>query len=118
MSLRPRDPHGQEPLLVVLDDVSVLRVHLADGADLLAGLEALQHLVVPKHEHVLVGHEHLEGVDAALLGRNLPHVPADVLVPVGDGHVQGVITAHLLVRPGTPFRVGVNQWLAWNDKKN
>ena len=53
MALRPRDPHGQEPLLVVLDDVSVLCMDLADGTDLLARLEALQHLVVSQHEDVL-----------------------------------------------------------------
>jgi len=35
-------------------------------------LEALDDLVVLKHEHVLVGHEDLEGVDAVLLPGHLP----------------------------------------------
>jgi hypothetical protein len=34
-------------------------------------LEALNDLIVLEHKDVLVGHEHLEGVDAVLLLRHL-----------------------------------------------
>ena len=34
-------------------------------------LEALNDLIVLEHQNVLVGHEHLEGVDAVLLLRHL-----------------------------------------------
>ncbi len=34
-------------------------------------LEALNDLIVLEHEDILVGHEHLEGVDAVLLLRHL-----------------------------------------------
>ena len=50
------------------DEVSVLGVDLGDGADLLALGEGRVQLLVAKHEHILVGHEHLEGVDALLRG--------------------------------------------------
>ena len=51
--------------------------------------------VLPQHENVLVGHEHLERVDAALFGGDLGHLFPHGLVPVGDGHVQAVVAANL-----------------------
>lgn len=42
--------------------LAVLGVHSGDGADVLAVLQNLEELAVSQHEHVLIGHEHLEGV--------------------------------------------------------
>ena len=51
--------------------------------------------VLPQHENVLVSHEHLEGVDAALFGCDLGHLLSHGLVPIGDGHVQAVVATDL-----------------------
>ena len=52
--------------------------------------------VLPQHENILVGHEHLERVDAALFGGDLGHLMSHGLVPVGDGHVQAVVATYLV----------------------
>jgi hypothetical protein len=44
-----------------IDDRHIMKDHL----------EALNDLIVLEHEDVLVGHEHLEGIDAVLLLRHL-----------------------------------------------
>ena len=41
-------------------------------------LEALDDLVVLEHEDILVGHEHLEGVDPVLLPSHLPAVTIEL----------------------------------------
>ena len=46
------------------------------GSDLLAVVKDVQDLLVGEHELVLVGHKHLERVDAVLLGELL-HVGLD-----------------------------------------
>lgn len=45
----------------------------------------------------------LKGVD--LFGQ-LPHLLANPIAPVGDGHVEAVVAAHLFVRPSPPFLKG------------
>ena len=63
--------------------------YLSQSPNLPAGFHALQHFVVPQHKDVLVGHEHLEGVDSGAVRRtNLEHVPTNALVPVGHSHVE------------------------------
>lgn len=45
---------------------SVLGVDSCDRSDVLTVLQSLEELAVPQHEHVLIGHEHLEGVHSFL----------------------------------------------------
>lgn len=40
----------------------VLSVDSRYGPNVLAVLQGLEELAVPQHEHVLIGHEHLEGI--------------------------------------------------------
>lgn len=46
------------------DDVAVFCVNLRQGTELLTTFEDFIHFGVVQHEHVLVGHEHLERIDA------------------------------------------------------
>lgn len=45
---------------------SVLGMDSCDGSNVLTVLQHLEELAVPQHEHVLIGHEHLEGVHSFL----------------------------------------------------
>lgn len=58
-------------------------------------------LVITQHKNVFVSQEHLEGVDALLLDKHLHLIP-HLRPPPSDPNVQGVVAAHLGVRPPTP----------------
>ena len=54
-----------------------------------AALEGGEHLVVVHHQRALIGHEVLERGDALL--HHFRHVVADLIVPIGDAHMVGII---------------------------
>ena len=68
------------------------------------------YLVVTQHEDILVGQEHLEGVDSLLFGQHLDLLP-HLLTPPGHAHVEGVVAADLGVRPRPPAVVLLQQRL-------
>ena len=51
----------------------VLSVDSCYSSDVLTVLQSLEELAVPQHEHVLIGHEHLEGIHS-LLPHQLLHL--------------------------------------------
>lgn len=75
------------------------------------------HLIVPEHEDVLVGQEHLEGVDSLVSDEHF-HLLPHLLTPPSHSDVEGVVTADLGVRPTTPSIVHLQQALVlWTKNK-
>ncbi len=109
MRLRPVIAVGQQLLLQLRNDIAVFGMHQRHGADFRAALEGGEHLVVVDHQRALIGHEMLEGVDAAI--DHFRHFVEHLLTPPGDRHVEGIVGARLaglLV----PLLQGVDQPLA------
>lgn len=52
----------QFPDLYLCDQLSILRMDTGHSTDILTVLQGLKQLAVPQHVHVLICHEHLEGV--------------------------------------------------------
>ena len=77
-------------LLQLGNQITVLGVHHRQRPQLSAALEGGEHLVVLDHQRAFVGHEMLEGVDAALVDDGL-HLVEHLLAPPGDRHVEGVV---------------------------
>ena len=71
------------------DDVAVLGMDQRQRAELGAALERREHLVVVHHQRALVGHEMLEGGDAAI--DHLGHLVEHLLAPPGDRHVERIV---------------------------
>lgn len=59
------------------DNVTVLRVHHGDSADLFAHLERLNQLRISEHKHIGVRHEHLEATDTVIF-RQRRHILFDL----------------------------------------
>jgi hypothetical protein len=110
VALRAVDTLVVDGLLQPIDQLAVLGMHGAQRAELARAHEAVhQHLVIA-HDGVLVRHEVLERVDAAL-GRQHAHVAVHRLVPPGDGDVEAVVAGRLL-GPLAPRVVGLDDRLA------
>lgn len=68
---------------------SILGMDSCYGTDVLTMLQGLEELTVPQHEHVLIGHEHLEGIYSFLphqflhLGAHLEDMNARTWLVVG-----------------------------------
>lgn len=108
--LGPEHALLHEPLLVVLDEVAVLRVHHDDGTEFFAALEDLQHaFVVVEEVRAFVSHEELERRDATL--HDIFHLSGDLRVPVGYRTVQGVIAVHFLISTRPPVIVSMHKSL-------
>ncbi|TNN64564.1 hypothetical protein EYF80_025191 [Liparis tanakae] len=82
-------------------EVPVLGVHLGDGSGLLAVREGGVQLRVLQHEHVLVGHKHLKGIDSLLfvvhrLGAHELQLHVCVRVDAARNHelVSGIDDSH------------------------
>ncbi len=109
VAFRPGDAGLQELLLEAEDELAILGMDGADGAELARPGEAVhQHLVI-RHDGVLIGHEMLEAVDAALAGQH-PHLVMDPLAPPRHGDVEGIIGAGFL-GPAAPHVIGREQRL-------
>src|SRR5262249_44367563 len=80
---------AHEFLLETRYDVAVLGVNEGEGAELGAAQERLIHLVVVHHQRALVGHEVLEGIDAAV--DDFRHLLPDLFAPPGHRHVEAVV---------------------------
>ena len=98
--------------------VAVLGMDERHGAERGTAAERREHLVVVDHQRALVGHEMLEGVDAA--PDDLGHLVVDLLVPVHDRAVIADIDADLVLRLGVPGIDGAQQRavLAGQDEIN
>ena len=72
------------------DQVAVLGVHQADGAQVACTLEAGDQGGVVHHDGVLVGHEVLEAVHAVVAAER-GHLVEDLRAPPGDRHVEAVV---------------------------
>lgn len=66
---------------------SILGVDSRYSSDVLTVLQGLEELTVPQHEHILIGHEHLEGIHS-FLSNQLLHLSA---------HLEDVNVHKLLV---------------------
>ena len=73
------------------------------------------YLIISQHEDILVGQEHLEGVDSLLFGQHLDLLP-HLLAPPGHAHVEGIVAADLGVRPRPPAIVLLQQGLILRPK--
>ena len=94
MPLGPGDSFGEQLPLQVPDQLAVLGMDSAERAKLLTTREARQQLLVVQHDRALVSHEVLEAVDPVLTGQHA-HVLLDLLVPVGDRHVERIVRRRL-----------------------
>ena len=94
MALGPGDSFGEQLPLQVPDQLAVLGMDGAERAELLTTREARQQLLVVQHDRALVSHEVLEAVDPVLTGQHA-HVLLDLLVPVGDRHVERIVRRRL-----------------------
>ena len=100
---------GHEVLLQRQHDVAVFGVHERHRAEFGATRERGEHLLVVDHQRALVGHEMLECGDA--VRDHLRHVVADLVRPIGDAHVVGVIGGREF-RALVPVGDRLHQWLA------
>ncbi len=107
MALGAGDAALHDLLLQVVHQLAVLGMHGRDRAQLLAAREALHQVLVGHHDGVLVRHEMLEAVDAAVLHQRA-HVAIDLVAPPGHGDVEGIVLAGLL-RPLAPLVIGGQQ---------
>ena len=105
----PRDAARHQVLLHLENDVAVLGVDQRRGAKLGAAAERVEHLGVVDHQGALVGHEVLEGIDAAL--DDLAHLGLDLIRPPRHGHVVGVVATGDL-RLLVPLRQRLHERLA------
>ena len=64
-------------------------MHQRHRAKFRAALERGEHLVIIHHQRAFIGHEVLEGGDALL--HHFRHILADLIVPIGDAHMVGII---------------------------
>jgi hypothetical protein len=80
---------GEQLRLQIGDDIAVFGVHQGQRAEFRAAAERSEHLVVVHHQRALVGHEVLEGVDAA--PGDVLHLVEHLLAPPGDRHVERVV---------------------------
>ena len=99
------DALGQQLLLQMRDQLAVLGMDGADGAQLAGPGEAVHQDLVIGHDGALIGHEVLERVDPVLGGQGL-HGFMNAVVPPGDGDMEAVIGGRFL-GPAAPRLVGL-----------
>lgn len=80
-------------------------------------VRAYVYLIVPEHEDILVGQEHLEGVDSFLSDEH-SHLLPHLLTPPRHTNMEGVVAADLWVSPTAPSVVHLQQALVlWTKNK-
>ena len=104
-------PGGQRIFGGDLDDVAVLGVHLDQAAEFLRRLHRAKDRLVVDLQHVLVGHEDLERVDAFALDHRL-HLVERLVAAVGDREMEAVVDRGFAGSFLLPGRKGVRERVA------
>mmetsp|Transcript_33798 Transcript_33798/g.84817 ORF Transcript_33798/g.84817 Transcript_33798/m.84817 type:complete len:320 (-) Transcript_33798:137-1096(-) len=94
MPLWARHTCIEDLLLLFVDDIAVFCVNLDESAVLFRRGEHVVDVIIAQHERTFVGHENFERVHPFLFAQHL-QVLLGVLVPVGNRHVERVVTVDL-----------------------